>query len=86
MDPDQESVHLRRLRWQCRRGMRELDLLLLGFLDTGYAALTPDDRAAFERLLEYPDTLLQELLLSGRVSADPAMARVIDAIRHAAVR
>ena len=27
----------RRLAWQCRRGMRELDELLLGFLTAGYA-------------------------------------------------
>ncbi len=86
MVTDRDSLYLRRLRWQCRRGMRELDLLLLGFLERGYEALSPEDRTAFERLLEYPDTLLQELLFSGRASADPAIARVIDAVRHAAAR
>jgi len=86
MDPVREAEHRRRLRWQCRRGMRELDLLLLDFLERGYEALAPEEKAAFERLLEYPDTLLQELLLFGRASADPAMTRVIDAVRHAAAR
>ena len=35
---------LARLRWKCRRGMLELDLLLRDFLDSGYQDL--DDAAA----------------------------------------
>ncbi|RMG29400.1 MAG: succinate dehydrogenase assembly factor 2 [Gammaproteobacteria bacterium] len=76
-----DSLRLRRLRWQCRRGMRELDLLLLGFLESGYGRLDPAGRAAFERLLEYPDPLLQELLFSDRHAADPELDGVLRAIR-----
>ena len=46
---------LNRLRWQCRRGMLELDLLLLQFLEQDYAALEPSAQRAFESLLEAGD-------------------------------
>ena len=45
------------LRWQCRRGMLELDLLFSRFLDIGYADLTDDERADFVRLLGYQDLI-----------------------------
>lgn len=53
-----DSVELNRLRWQCRRGMLELDLLLTEFLDTRYDALTPAERATFNRLLQQSDQTL----------------------------
>ena len=52
-----------RLRWQCRRGMLELDLLLLGFLESDYSGLDAELRRDFGRLLGYPDPRLQSWLL-----------------------
>lgn len=51
--PENEAV--RRLRWQCRRGMLELDILLTRFLDERYAALSAPEQAGFRYLLEQPD-------------------------------
>lgn len=56
-----------RLRWQCRRGMLELDLLLHGFLDNGFSELEANEQDAFVELLDTPDQELLELLM-GRVS------------------
>lgn len=55
MDPDDLQ---RRLRWQCRRGLLELDLLLLRFLDEHYAALDSADKDVFYDLLKQPDPVL----------------------------
>ena len=44
-----------RLRWRCRRGTREMDLLLESFLDECYARLSEDQQGAFARLLEESD-------------------------------
>ncbi|WP_338074116.1 succinate dehydrogenase assembly factor 2 [Halochromatium glycolicum] len=77
---DQERM---RLRWQCRRGMLELDLLLNRFLDSGYAALDGQGRADFVRLLGYSDQILQDWLVGQAVPADPALCRLITAIQHA---
>ncbi len=40
-----------RLRWACRRGMLELDVLFMPFVDEAYDQLTPEQQLAFERLL-----------------------------------
>ncbi len=76
------GTDLSRLRWGCRRGMRELDLLLLAFLERGYAAQPQDVRAAFRRLLRTSDPLLLEWLLGRRVPTDPELAHVVAEIRR----
>ena len=52
-----------RLRWRCRRGMKELDLLLTRFVDEEYAAAAPAQQAAFRQLLDAQDPLLQAYFL-----------------------
>jgi antitoxin CptB len=47
-----------KLRWRCRRGMRELDQLLLRYLDREWAAAPEPERAVFLRLLECEDDKL----------------------------
>ena len=59
-----ERVQRSRLRWRCRRGVRELDVLLERFLDARLADAR-DARADCERLLEQPDPLLIEWLILG---------------------
>ncbi len=49
---------LARLRWRCRRGMRELDQLLVRWLDREYPSAGPAQRAAFEKLLACEDVSL----------------------------
>jgi len=81
MEPARERV---RLHWQCRRGMRELDLLLQGYLDHDYDAAADAERAAFRRLLDYPDPLLLEYLLGSQSPSDREIGDVIGKIRGAA--
>ncbi len=78
------DTDLARLRWSCRRGMRELDLLLLAFLEHGYAAQAQSTRAAFQRLLRRPDPLLLAWLLGRCVPSDPELAHVVAEIRRTA--
>ena len=44
-----------RLRWRCRRGMKELDILLSRYMDERFYAAPPQEQEAFRRLLESPD-------------------------------
>ena len=44
-----------RLRWRCRRGMKELDILLSRYMDQRYCAAPPLEQEAFRGLLECPD-------------------------------
>ena len=69
------------LRWQCRRGMLELDLILNNFIDNGLDSLPDDERAILEHVLSYPDQTLYDLLLANTVSADSKVAGLIQKIR-----
>jgi antitoxin CptB len=52
-----------RLAWRCRRGTKELDLLLLGWLARHFDSATVEQRARFAALLELPDPELARYLL-----------------------
>jgi len=67
-------VELNRLRWRCRRGMLENDLILERFLDARGEAITDGEIAALDRLLELSDNELWDLL-SGRQESDDAAVR-----------
>jgi antitoxin CptB len=83
---EQDSISVRnRLRWQCRRGMRELDEMLGLYLDRAYDGLTQSDRACFNRLLEYPDTLLLEVLMGRMIPTDTDVAHLAHNIRNTVV-
>ncbi len=64
-------------RWQCRRGMLELDLLLNNFVDKKVATLTQQEKESFELLLSYPDQTLLDLLLGNSVSSDPSISALV---------
>ncbi len=69
------------VRWQCRRGMRELDVLLSRWVDQHYDRQAETDKSAFRRLLALPDPELAGYLLAGDRAEDPELARVIERIR-----
>ncbi|MSR14676.1 MAG: succinate dehydrogenase assembly factor 2 [Gammaproteobacteria bacterium] len=60
-----------RLRWRCRRGMRELDIVLSCFLDRDFETLSSAQRVHFSSLLETPDPELYAWLLRREVPAQP---------------
>lgn len=68
-------------RWQCRRGMLELDILLNNFVDKKIENLTPQQKASFELLLSYPDQTLLDLLLGNSVSSDILLSDLIKEIQ-----
>ncbi|MCH8543463.1 MAG: succinate dehydrogenase assembly factor 2 [Alcanivorax sp.] len=54
------EAHHRRLAWQCRRGLKETDIVLNAYLDEHFLQDTAEHRAAFERLLACQDADLFE--------------------------
>jgi antitoxin CptB len=68
-------------RWQCRRGMLELDLLLNNFVDKKVNSLSEQEKQSFELLLSYPDQTLLDLLLGNSVSSDPSIATLVQQIQ-----
>jgi antitoxin CptB len=72
---------LGRTLWRCRRGMKELDLLLERFGRGVLPRASAFERAAFERLLELPDPVLFAYFLGGEVPGDPETAGLVGRIR-----
>ena len=66
-----------RLRWLCRRGMKELDLLMERYLDDHFVSASQQDQQAFRAILQMPDPELYDLVLGRTSSNDPDIARVI---------
>ena len=74
------SHELARLRWQCRRGMRELDQLLCRYLELRYPDAGDAEKAAFAELLSLPDPELVGYLLQKQIPESPQHARVVQHI------
>lgn len=53
-----DSPEIKRLRWRCRRGMRELDQLMLRYLDTRWPVADESERKLFLQLLDCEDDKL----------------------------
>ena len=68
---------LNRLRWRCRRGMRELDVLLERYLRERWPTAPEPSRAAFRALLELPDPDLAALCLRQSVTDVTGFAELI---------
>jgi antitoxin CptB len=73
------EIELRRIEWRCRRGMKELDILLLRYLRRHDLAAS-DERAAFIEFLELPDPDIARYLLAGDVPEDPRHAALCRAL------
>ena len=71
-----------RLRWQCRRGLLELDYLLEAFLERDYPQLDDAGKGAFIALLRCHDPDLQGWLLGQQRPAEPSLAAIVERVRQ----
>ncbi len=70
--PDQAK-----LRWRCRRGTKELDVLTTRYLDHFYANAGADEQRAFAAMLEMQDPELYLILSRKEAPADPRQANIV---------
>jgi antitoxin CptB len=75
-----------RLAWRCRRGMKELDLVLLRYLRERWPAAAVEERQLFEQLLELPDPLLAAWLMGSAPAPDAPTAALLSILREPATR
>ena len=57
-----ETANIAKLRWRCRRGMRELDEAMRAYLDNHYEGASTEERQLFEELQEMQDPELFQLV------------------------
>jgi antitoxin CptB len=65
------------LRWRCRRGMKELDILLERYLQHRYPVAPPAERQAFQTLVDLQDPDLLRLVLDNGLATDPETKHVL---------
>jgi len=65
------------LRWRCRRGMKELDVLLTRYLDRDYYNVPAPQRKAFELLLDMSDPDILDYILGRKLPENRELALVI---------
>ena len=70
-----------RMRWRCRRGMLELDLVLNRFVESRFDGLTSDQRGALTRLLDLPDNDLWDMIMGRAETNDPGCAEIVRLLR-----
>ncbi len=78
------DAQARRLLWRCRRGMKELDVLLERFARQHLPVAGGGERELFARFLELPDPVLAEYLLGDPAHGDAdfaSLARRITEVR-----
>jgi len=80
---DLDATELERLRWRCRRGMLENDLILARFLDARSDAMTHAEAAQLSQLLDLGDGELWDLLSGRAEPADATIAPLVAALRAA---
>ena len=77
-----DHVSMERLRWRCRRGLLELDIVLGRFIEH-YAGLDARQQAAFDSMLDMPDTQLWDMLSGKLVTEDDNCNKLIKLINLA---
>lgn len=75
-----EAAVLRRLRWRCRRGMRELDQLFGRYIDTQWSEASEVERGIFLRLVECEDDKLWRWFTAQEQCPDETLAPLIERI------
>lgn len=81
MNGTDASGAFKRLRWRCRRGTRELDALLGGWLDEHGAQADAQTLAAFDALLDEPDPLIWDWLMGNACPDRADWAAIVGQIR-----
>lgn len=70
-----------RIRWRCRRGMKELDVMLEEFLVNGYRSLSIAEKTRFSRLLDALDPDLYAWLSGTSIPDDAELASIVGSVR-----
>ncbi|WP_404368838.1 succinate dehydrogenase assembly factor 2 [Marinobacter sp.] len=76
----EDRTEFNRLWWHSRRGMLELDVLLLPFLEQEYRSLSPEDQELYRKLLSCEDADMWQWFMQRSRPDDPELQRIVDMI------
>jgi len=73
---------LSQMKWRCRRGIKELDIILSQYLEENYSSAPDNEQRAFRDLLYLEDPVLYSLLLETEKSGSPELNALIDKLKN----
>jgi antitoxin CptB len=76
-----EQINRKKLEWQCRRGMLELDVILRPFLEQYFDSLNPQQQQAFVELLSFPDPDIYTWIMGFGDCEHLSLAEILTKIR-----
>ncbi|MDP5325328.1 MAG: succinate dehydrogenase assembly factor 2 [Litorivicinaceae bacterium] len=76
-----ERAEFNRLYWHSRRGMLEIDVMLMPFTQHHFKTLSDADQVAYRQLLDCEDQDIWEWLRGFKPPEDPNLARIVIEIR-----
>lgn len=74
-------MNIARVRWGCRRGMLELDVIFQPFVEKHYEKLSAEDKAIFIRLLECEDPELFAWFMGHESCPNQELAEMVIKVR-----
>lgn len=77
---EKENEDIRRLTWHSRRGMLELDVILLPFTETEYRGLSAEDKVQYRRMIDCEDQDLFNWFMEKSPCPDPEIQRIIQLV------
>lgn len=79
---EEALIELSQLRWHCRRGVKELDVVLTRYLENHYLDSTEELQQAFKLLLKLEDPILMALVMDHHHIEDAAQNIVLDKMKN----
>ena len=70
----------KKILWQCRRGLWELDAILIPFVEENFEDLDISNQKLFKELLSYEDVEVFDLLVNQKEPVDASMKSLVDII------
>ena len=70
-----------RILWRCRRGIKEMDIVLQDFIKNSYDELNNENKSAFSKLLEEQDLDILNWILGKDKPEDTELIEIIKKIR-----
>jgi antitoxin CptB len=77
-----DKRHFDRLRWRCRRGLLELDMVFKNFLEQTYPSLSMAERETFDELLTVQDNTLWAYIQGSENPPTEELRQLVSKIRN----
>ena len=75
-------MELSKLKWRCRRGIKEFDILFGHFVETEYSKLNTEQQAWFHSLLDQQDPMIMDWLLKRSEPEDDGLKWIIERLQN----